>query len=216
MRIGKHMPLAPGLRPPSAIRRRAGRGLTALEALIWVGVFSIVLGAIVFATINFYRANRYTISQAAAVASGQRGIDEMMRAIREAAYASDGAYPVVSMAANQFSFYADIDADPLVEKVRYFLQDTTLYNGIVNPSGNPPAYTDAEAVSTVAEYVRNAARATSTFRYFDKNGAPMSDLSKIGDVRFVTVTLIVDADTENPPPEITMRSSAGMRNLVGY
>lgn len=194
---------------------RASRGLTFIEALIWVAIFSVVLGAIVSSTIYFYRANRYTLNQATSITSGQRGLNNMMRVIREAAYASDGAYPIISMATSSFSFYADVDSDPSIEKMRYFLQGTNLIEGIVDASGDPPVYTGAEAVSTIAEYIRNIAQATSTFRYFDRNGALMSDYSKIGDVRFVTVNLIVDVDTTKLPAEITLRSSAGIRNLVG-
>ncbi len=187
-----------------------------LEVIVWVSVFTFVLGAIVTSIIYFYRTNTYTLGQATAVSSGQRGLDNMMRVIREAAYASDGAYPIISMATSSFSFYADVDTDPSIEKIHYFLQGTSLFEGIVNPSGDPPVYTGAEATSTIAEYIRNIAWATSTFTYYDKNGALMTDYSKIVDVRFVTVKLMVDVDTKNLPPELTLRSSAGMRNLVGY
>ncbi|MBI4093600.1 hypothetical protein HY417_01430 [Candidatus Kaiserbacteria bacterium] len=194
----------------------ASRGLTGLETLIWVGVFSVVLGTIVSATLYFYRVNRYTLGQATSITSGQRGLDEMMRTIREAAYASDGAYPIISIATSSFSFYADTDTGPQIEKLRYFLQGTTLYEGIVQASGDPPVYTGAEATSSVSENVRNITFATSTFRYFDSNGVLMTDYTQIDDVRFVTVNLIIDTDTTQLPPEITLRSSAGMRNLVGY
>ncbi|MBI2612216.1 hypothetical protein HYW59_00150 [Candidatus Kaiserbacteria bacterium] len=195
---------------------KKNHGLTMLEVIVWVSVFTVVLGAIVIAIIYFYRTNTYTLGQATAVSSGQRGLDNMMRVIREAAYASDGAYPIISMATSSFSFYADVDTDASIEKIRYFLQGTSLFEGIVNPSGDPPVYTGAEATSTAAEYIRNIAQATSTFRYYDKNGALMSDYSKIGDVRFVTVNLIIDVDTNRLPDQLTLRSSAGMRNLVGY
>ncbi|MBI4088177.1 hypothetical protein HY418_02215 [Candidatus Kaiserbacteria bacterium] len=196
--------------------KNSNRGATLLEVAVWVSVFTFVLGAIVTSIIYFYRTNTYTLGQATAVSSGQRGLNNMMRVIREAAYASDGAYPIISMATSSFSFYADVDTDASIEKIRYFLQGTTLFEGVVEASGNPPVYTGAEATSTVAEYIRNIAQATSTFRYFDKNGALMSDYSKIGSVRFVTVNLVVDVDTTELPPEITLRSSAGIRNLVGY
>ena len=195
---------------------KKNRGLTMLEVIVWVSVFTFVLGAIVISIIYFYRTNTYTLSQATAVSSGQRGLDNMMRVIREAAYASDGAYPIISMAEDQFSFYADVDSEPSIEKIRYFLQGTSLIEGIVEPSGDPPVYAGSETTSTIAEYIRNIAQATSTFTYYDKNGALMTDYSKIVDVRFVTVKFVIDFDTKNLPPELTLRSSAGMRNLVGY
>lgn len=197
-------------------RSRAERGFTGLEVLIWVAVFSVVLGTIVSSTIYFYRVNRYTLSQATSVTSGQRGLEGMMRTIREAAYASDGAYPIISIATSSFSFYADIDTDAQIEKLRYFLQGTNLYEGVVEPTGDPPVYTGTEVTSTIAENVRNIASATSTFRYFNDAGSLMTDYTQVDDVRFVTVNLIIDSDTAVLPDAITLRSSAGMRNLVGY
>ena len=189
--------------------------MTILEVFIWVVIFIFVIVATVSSILYFYRSNTTTINQASAISSGQHGLDEMMRVIREAAYANDGAYPITSMAANQFSFYADVDSDSFIEKLRYFLQGNTVVRGIIDPSGDPPVYTGAEATSTIVEYVRNSAQGVTTFAYYDKNGALMSDLSKIADVRFVTVNLRIDVDTTQLPDAITLRSSAGIRNLVG-
>lgn len=207
---------AKGTRDKGQGTNTCSRGLTALEALVWVAIFSVVMGTIVSATLYFYRVNRYTLGQATSVTSGQRGLEEMMRTIREAAYASDGAYPIISISTSSFSFYADVDSDPQIERLRYFLQGTTLYEGIVEPSGDPPTYTSAEATSTVSEDVRNVLFATSTFRYFDDVGSLMTDYTQVDDVRFVTANLIIDVDTAALPLEVTLRSSAGMRNLVGY
>jgi len=91
---------------------RYSLGFSTLEVLVWLSVFTFTVGAVVSSILYFYRVNAVTLDQASSVASAQRGIDAMVRAIREAAYASDGAYPIVSLADDQFAFYADVDADP--------------------------------------------------------------------------------------------------------
>src|SRR3989338_7939564 len=110
--------------------RHRARGMTFIEALIWVALFTLVILALVASILYFYRTNRYAIEQSNAVTFSQKGIGKMVRVIREAAYSSEGAYPIVSIAANDFIFYADIDNDPLIEKIHYYLSGTDLIEGI--------------------------------------------------------------------------------------
>ncbi len=199
--------------------------MTLLEVAVWVTVFTFTMIAVMSSVIYFYRTNGYTIEQASAVSSAQRGIDKMVRTIREAAYASDGAYPVVSMAANDVRFYADVDSDAFAEQVHYFLltkvtasgTTTSLMEGIINPSGDPPVYTGTEASTTLSEYVRNidVGVATTTFRYYNKTGVEITDLTKVADVRFITTTMLIDVDPKRSPTPLVLRSSAALRNLIG-
>ena len=194
---------------------RRSHGFSTLETLMWIGMFVLTMGAIMSSILYFYRVNTVTINQASSIASAQRGVDTMVRTIREAAFASDGAYPVISLADNQFAFYADVDADEFIEKVRYYLSGTTIVEGIVNPSGDPPVYTGTEATSVISDYVRNTAENLVMFTYFDEDGAQVTNYANIADVRFVTVNIVVDVDTNKLPNPFFLRSSAAMRNLSG-
>ena len=188
-------------------------GMTVIEMIVWISVFIAAMIAVSSTLLSFYRTNRYTLEQAQAVTSAQHGMDAMMRTIREAAYSSQGAFPVVSISPQDFVFYADVDSDPLIEKVHYYVQGTTLYQGIVDATGDPPAYTSAEAVSTLSEYVHNIELATSTFQYYDKNGVKIVNYSKSADVRFVKVWLIVNVNVATLPNQLLVYSNAAMRNL---
>src|SRR3990167_2253479 len=196
-------------------RMRHSHGFTTLEVLVWLSVFTFTVGAVVSSILYFYRVNAVTLDQASSVASAQRGIDAMVRAIREAAYASDGAYTIVSLADDQFAFYADVDADPLIEKVRYYLNGSAVMEGVGDPSGDPPAYTGAETTSVVSQYVRNADESLVMFTYYDEEGAQVTDYADIAAVRFVTVNIVVDVDTGKLPDPFYIRSSAALRNLSG-
>jgi hypothetical protein len=164
----------------------------------------------------FYRTSNYTIQQATATASAQHGIDLMIRTIREASYASNGAYPVVSLAANDFKFYADVDSDLGIERVHYYLSGMQLFKGVIEPTGDPSVYTGVEATSTISDYVENLNKATALFTYYDKNGVQITDYSKIADVRFVAANLLIDVDTNKTPIPLNLRSTAAMRNLIGH
>lgn len=198
---------------PAHIRASHERGLSLLEALVWVGVFTVSMAAVTSTLLMFYKSNRYTLEQAQAVASAQKGIDRMMREMREAAYSSQGAYPIVSIAPNDLVFYADIDADPFIERVHYFLSGPVLMRGIVDPSGDPPAYTGAETALPVAEYVRNASSSVRLFRYFDSAGTEVTDVTRWSSVRFIRATITVNVEPSRAPNEISLTSSAALRNL---
>jgi len=190
------------------------RGMTLIEAIVWMTVFIFALGATVASIRSFYRANAYTFKQAQAVEEIRRGTEGAVEAIREAGYGSNGAYPVISMGEHAFSFYSDIDSDPFVERIRYFLEEDELRLGIIDPTGDPPLYdTESEVVTTAALHVRNAIAATSTFQYFDAEGNEIADYGDITQVRFVRLMLIVNTDPDNLPDQIVIRSSATMRNI---
>ena len=193
----------------------AQAGISLLETIIWIGMFSMAMVAITSSLIYFYRTSRFAVQEAGAVISAQHGIDIMVRTVREAAYASNGAYPVVSFAANDILFYADIDSDSAIERVHYYVQGTSLYEGIINPIGDPPVYTGVEVATIIAQDVRNISQALSTFTYYDTSGVQILNYANILGLRFVTANIAVDMDINKPPAPVIIRSSAAMRNLIG-
>lgn len=189
------------------------RGMTLIETVVWVSITSMLMLAIVQSVQYFYRTNTYAVEQGAAITSGQRGIDGMVKVMREAAYSSNGAWPVISMATSSFAFYADVDSDPFIERIRFYMQGNSLMRGIIDPSGDPPVYTNPEQISTISDYVRNNEQSVLLFKYYDKNGALMTDMTRIAEVRFVELTVVVNIDPNRLPNQFTLRSTAALRNL---
>lgn len=192
------------------------RGMTFVEAIVWVAVSTAVMVAIVSSLVYFYRTNRYAIEAADQIASGTRGIDLMTRTLREASYSTTGEYPIVSMGSTTIVFYADINANTSIEKVTFYLQGNTLMGGVVEPTGNPPVYTGATSTSDVSYYVQNVAQGTPIFKYYNASGVEITDYTRVADVRFITITVIIDVNTQTIPTQLTLRSSATLRNLVGH
>ena len=193
------------------------RGFTFIETIVFIAVSTIVMIAVVSSIIYFYRANAYSIEQSFAVNSARKGIELLVRDIREMTYADDGAYPLESGDGNSIVFYSDIDRDANIERVRYFLDGTFLKKGVTKSSGNPLSYdTGNESVSIVSPDVRNAAQGVPVFRYFDASGGEIFNVPlNITDVSFVTVNLIVNVNPNRLPNEFTLRSSAALRNIKG-
>ena len=187
--------------------------MTLIETTVWVAVATSAMLAIVSSVQYFYRTNTYAVEQAAAVSSAQRGVEEMIKTIREASYSSNGAYPIISMATSSFSFYADVDDDPFLERLRYSVEGGSLVRGIIDPAGDPPVYTNPETLTSASDYVRNIDKGVTTFNYYDLNGNLMTDLTDIAEVRFIEVTIVVNINPFRLPNQFTLRSTAALRNL---
>lgn len=185
-----------------------------IETMVVIGVFALVMIAVSSLILYFYRSNTITLEQAFAINSARKGIEFMVRDIREMVYSDEGAYPIININGNSFYFYSDIDRDNSVERVRYFMQNTDLKKGLTEAVGDPPKYLDSnETISTVSDSVRNIEQGINVFKYFDNQGVEITDYAKISDVAFVKINLIVNINTNRLPDEFTLRSSATLRNL---
>lgn len=189
-------------------------GFTIIETLVVIGSFIFVMLAVLMSILYFYKANAITLEQAYAINSARKGIEFMVRDIREAIYSDEGAYPIINIDANSFYFYSDVDRDNSIERIRYFLEGTDLKKGLTESSGNPPVYLDGnENISIVSDSVRNLEQEVFVFNYFDSSGNEITNYEKISDVAFVRISLIVNIKTNHLPDEFTLRSSATLRNL---
>ena len=189
--------------------------MTLIETVVWISVFTLTMLVLTQSLLYFYRTNRYTLQEEEAITSAQHGMNIVVQALRTASYSNNGAYPVISIAPSQVSFYASvIKNDPLIQQVRFFVQGTSLLEGIIEPSGDPLSYaTSSEVVKTISNYVQNLTFATSTFTYYDQNGNLITNYANYDAMRFVTINLIVDVSTTSLPTSLDLMSSAALRNL---
>ena len=200
------------MRPPSLTVRK-DKGMTLIEMLVSISIFVISMLAIVSSVRFFYRTNTYAVDQSSAVSSAQRGVESMVKAFREAAYSSNGAYPVLAIGPHDATFYADVDTDPFIERVRYFVQGTSLMRELTDPAGDPLVYGASQITSVVSETVRNLDQNITTFRYYDSTGAQIVDYSEIAQVRFIEMNIVVNVDPDRLPNQLILRSTAALRNL---
>jgi type II secretory pathway pseudopilin PulG len=193
------------------------RGMTLLETMVWVGVLLAAMIALSNSLIAFYHTNAFIIRDATIVSSAQHAMDTAVRAVRSASYSNLGAYPVISISPSQMSFYSHVSTgNSNIQQVRIFTQGTALMEGVIEPQGDPPAYTSTEVLTTLSNYVLNASLSTTTFSYYDQNGTLITDYSKFQNVRFVTISLIVDTSTTTLPTQLTLTESAALRNLITH
>lgn len=121
------------------------------------------------------------------------------------------------MSTSSITFYSDIDADSQVERLHYYMQGTNLIVGVVNPTGDPPIYaTTSEATSTVFNYVRDLERGLPLFTLYDATGTPISNFARVTDLRYIKISALVNVDLAKLPNELTLTSSATLRNLISH
>lgn len=188
-------------------------GYTLVEMIIVIGITLSVMLVVMNSVLTFYRLNTNTFEQTVQVDQARRGVEYLVRDVREAAYADDGAFPIIATGTTSVSFYSDTDRDASAERIRYFLDGTTLKKGVTNAVGSPPAYTDTEQISTVAEYIRNAQQNIPVFRFYNASSTEVAAGATTSAVRFITVDLVVNVDVNRLPGQFTLHSSAMIRNL---
>ena len=97
------------------------KSFTLIETLVAVAVFTLAIGALASFILMAYRTQGYGWQQSLAINEARRGIETMVKEIREAREGGDGSYPIEKAGDKEFIFYSDIDQDDQVERVRYFL-----------------------------------------------------------------------------------------------
>lgn len=197
-------------------------GFTAVEVLI-----ALSITVLIFVATTTFGRNVFSLST---VLRG--GLDEQFEArklvkdviaeIRRIAPADNGAYPLADVSTSTITFYIDLENDGTAERVRYFLDDTILYKGVITPSGDPVVYNeDDEIISPYVHLVVNSSVSTTTpiFEYFDKTytGAstslPLSYPLSINEIRNIRVTFVLDKFTNRNPGPLEVTSHGTIRNL---
>lgn len=193
---------------------RRDAGLTLIETVMTIAIFTIVSLLLSYSIANFYKTNAYSIEQGAAISSARRAVEVLVQDIREATYSDEGGYPIISMDANTLYFYSDTDHDNNVERIRFFFNGDTFIKGVTNSAGNPLTYTaQPESEIIIAEDVRNPALTTSVFHYYDDTGTEILDYNDVLDVRFVEMNIIININPQRLPNDFYLNSSAALRNL---
>lgn len=140
-------------------------------------------------------------------------LDRISHTLRAARVSDTGAYPLVEASPQRIIFYANVDSDTAVERVRYELVGADLIRGITKSSGNPLAYNTAEETShIIARSIQNGTN--PVFAYFSSNyPSDTTAAADISEVTYVSFSLVIDADTLNTPSAITVSSQVQLRNL---
>ena len=195
------------------------KSFSLIEAIVTIFIFILSIGLLTAFIINIYRAYSYNFEQIQAINEGRKGIEMMVKEIREAKYGDDGSYPIEEAGDFQFIFYSDIDKDLSTERVRYFLDGTDFKKGVIEPTGDPPQYVFAdENVTVLSSNIRNAVPGP-IFTYYngdwpnDTLNNPLPTLTRLTETKLMHVYLKVNINPNRPPDDFELESDAQIRNL---
>jgi type II secretory pathway pseudopilin PulG len=191
------------------------RGMTLVEVVVVIGIYTILLLAITASVASLYQTNSYAIAEADEIDNARRGMTQWSRDVKELTTAEDGTFPIAIIEEHRFGYYSDTDQDDSVEYVEYILATTTLTKYSYDPTGSPATYnlTTPDKEETLSLYVQNINQGTSTFMYFDNAGTQLSSASPLINIKYIRAQIIVNIDPNRSPGEFMLRSSIAPRNL---
>lgn len=194
------------------------KGISFIETIITISVFTMAMIAVSTFIIYLYRAYSFNLEQLSAINEARKGIEVIVKEIREARIADNGSYPLVKADDFEFIFYGDIDRDIAVERVRYFLEGTNFKKGIIEPSGDPPQYVlTSEKIDLLSQYVRNGT--LPVFTYYngdwpsDTLNNPLPTATRLMETKLMHVYLKINVDPSRPPSDFELESDTQIRNL---
>jgi len=201
------------------MRKRSG--LTLIEILIAMAILILVVGVMVVFQRDFFSLNLFLEQSLSIQRDAEEVIREIIAELRTASQSNTGGYPLELTASTSLAFYADIDTDPLKERVHYFLDGTSLKKSVVKPAGQPITYSTStvaqETVMVVLRYMvtTDVPQIFSYYGTFTDPGqaVPLSQPVNPSVIKLVAVDITVDEDPVRLPPPISVGSRVTIRNL---
>ena len=192
---------------------------TLVELLVAIGIFVMITSIVAEYIFRSYEVNRFSLEMSDAIEYAKKGVEIMVKEVREASYGDNGDYPIAQADSQSITFYTDIDSDSEIEKVRYFLSGVNLIKGITEPtSGLPVQYLSAnEATSTISQYIRN--NTDPIFYYYngdyptDTINNPLPSPVTINSVRLIRLFLKINIDPAKAPGDFDLEEFVNLRNL---
>lgn len=194
------------------------KGITLIETVVALGIFVIIVIAWNSVIVQSYRSAEFGRQQQDAIREAQKGIEIMTQELREMSTAENGAYALDTADDNQIIFYSDIDKDIYTERVRYWLDGTSLKKGVVEPTGDPLGYDlDNEHVKIIANFINNGSHPLFTYYNedypYDEVNNPLPAPARLIDTKLIHIFLRVNIDPDVAPKDFDVESDVQLRNL---
>jgi type II secretory pathway pseudopilin PulG len=204
------------------------KSLTLIETLVTIAIFALVMGVVSSFIVMGYRTQSYAFQQSRAIAQARKGIETMVKEIREAKGGDDGSYIIEKADDFEFVFYSDIDNNGKTERVRYFIEGTDFKKGVIEPTGWPIRYPlENEEVFILSQYVRNQ---PPIFKYYNGDWLgeaycqanptakvcldnPLPTPTRLKDTKLMHLYLVINVNPNRPPQDFELISDVQIRNL---
>jgi type II secretory pathway pseudopilin PulG len=194
-------------------------GFTLIEAVVSIAIILMVGGGIVAFQRSILTNTKVIQAELTSQQQVRKTLSGFVADVRAATQSSGGAYAIDTAATSTFIFYANIDSDTAIERIRYFIATSTLKRGVLKPTGT----TYVAANEKVTSIVFDVANGTSSpiFTYYDRgydgftssSTDPLPVPINIPSVRMVKISLTTNPNGNRSPVMQTYSSQVSIRNL---
>jgi prepilin-type N-terminal cleavage/methylation domain-containing protein len=201
-------------------RRNSTGGFTLIETLVTIAIFGLVMIATANLLVLIFRDATTNPNALNAVDEAQAAATNFVNQVRDANYGNDGSYPLDQASTTQLIFFSPFGSgsSTTLDRIRYFVSSSTLYEGVTAPSGSPETYNTAnEHIKTLVSKV--AGIGTSTiFYYFNGSYAgtttALSQPVNLNQVTYIEMTFSVTlGDLPGATTTSVISTGASIRNL---
>jgi prepilin-type N-terminal cleavage/methylation domain-containing protein len=193
------------------------KGFTIIELMVVIAVASIlmilvsnVLVSVLFGSNQQFLAMT-NVDQAVSVST------KFTNDLRNATNGVDGSSPLYIADANQIIFYSNSGGAINSNRIRYYLSGTTLYRGVIVPTGSPLTYNLAsEVVRSVQTDVVNGVNPIFTYFDGDYSGleSPLAQPVNINNTKYIKMNLVIlKKAQENSTDTFSVSAGGVIRNL---
>ena len=196
---------------------KPNRGFSLIEILIVVAIATSLVLIVSNLSGNISGLNTLINQQLQSKSDTTQTLQLITSEIRSAEPSANGAYPIDSAATGSFAFYSDLQKNGVIDHVRSFLASSTIYKGVIAPTGTPAAYPTSSEVLT--DIIDNVVLASSTplFTYYGPNytgtQAPLAMPITVSDIRLVGIAFTAATNATNSSTPQYFSSLIDIRNL---
>lgn len=191
---------------------RISKGFTLVEVLVAMSIFTAVIIGVTSFTIQYLKNTTLSVEEIQQINIVQQAHTRILKELREARIGDDGSWPLVLCNDTDITFFSDTTGDGRSDKIRYFVDGTTLKREVIEPTTVPVSYPAGnETVTILSEYLDLSGG--PIFTYYDGNwpqdtvNNPISGTDRLTRSRFIRVTIGIN-QTENFAAEPYIISSA--------
>lgn len=183
-----------------------------LEVMITMGITSVIVIMATTALTSILGNSRNRLQQSRALEQMVKVTEYVTGLIREAQPSPTGAYPIVAASTTSLTLYA-ARAGTQVDQIRFFLQNGSLFQGVIQPVGSPATYpAGTEVISTLLTNISSA----TVFSYYTSaytgSQAAMSPIS-LPTIRVARLQLTFDPAAQLAPGPYSIDLQTHFRNL---
>jgi prepilin-type N-terminal cleavage/methylation domain-containing protein len=193
------------------------KGFSLAELIISIAILSMLAFTVSTFQKDVFSLNYTLQGSLNAQIDARHVVKVMVTELREAGPSALGAYPIALASSTGITFYSDVNNDGVKDRVRYFLNGTTIQRGVISPTGSPLVYNSGSEQLTTIISGFVASSTMPLFEYYPSSYAgttsPMTIPVDISTIRLIKVTVIIDKDPNKSPSKVIVTSQVSLRNL---